>query len=157
MIPELGVIPRPRGCVADMLEAKGSLVYSIGPREMVFEAVVKMNEHQVGALLVMEGPSLLGILSERDYTRKITLLGRSSKETRVEEIMSPDLVTVDPATGLGECLHTVTRRRIRHLPVLKDGQVVGVVSIGDLVLAVVAQQAETIETLQSIIGSDYPN
>jgi len=104
----------------------------------------------------MEGERLLGILSERDYTRKVILRGRASRETRVDEIMTEDVITVDADTTLGECLQLVTDRGIRHLPVTDGDRVIGLVSIGDLVRAVVAQQAETINSLKSYIGSDYP-
>ena len=111
---------------------------------------------RVGALLVMQDDTLLGIISERDYTRKIILLGRASKDTRVEEVMSSSLITVRTDTSLNECLAMVTDRHIRHLPVIDEGRCVGLLSIGDLVRAVVAQQAELIRNLKSFIGSDYP-
>jgi CBS domain-containing protein len=145
------------GTAADTLEAKGgSIVHAIGPRETVYDAVAKMSNCRVGALLVMEGVALIGIVSERDYTRKITLLGRSSKETLVQEIMTSPVLFIAPSTTLGECMEIVTDHRIRHLPVVDNGRVVGVLSIGDLVRTVVAQQAETIEQLSSFIGGDYP-
>jgi CBS domain-containing protein len=108
-------------------------------------------------LLVIDGDELVGIVSERDYTRKVMLQGRASNETAVHEIMTSHLYTVTPATSLGESLHIVTRHNIRHLPVLEGGRVVGVLSIGDLVRAVLAEQAETIHNLNSFIGSDYPS
>ncbi|MDP2008333.1 MAG: CBS domain-containing protein [Rubrivivax sp.] len=157
MKPELMHIPKPAGTVADILEAKGTEVHAIAPRETVYDAIVKMSEMRVGALLVMEGPTLVGVVSERDYTRRVILLGRASKDTPVADIMTAEVITVTPETSLGECLHIVTRHNIRHLPVLSGGEVVGVVSIGDLVSAVVAQQVETIASLKSFIGSDYPN
>jgi CBS domain-containing protein len=147
----------PQGTAADILDGKGgSVVHAVGPRETVYEAVAKMNDRRVGALLVMEGGGLVGIISERDYTRKIILLGRSSKDTLVDEIMTSPVIFVEPSTTLGECLQVVTHRRIRHLPVIDNGRVVGVLSIGDLVRAVLAQQAETIEQLSSYIGGAYP-
>lgn len=153
---ETKTITKPRGTVADMLEAKGTTVHGIGPKDTVYDAIARMTEHRVGALVVMTGEHLVGIISERDYTRKIILLGRASKETRVEEIMTADVITVTPRTTLAECLHIVTRHGIRHLPVLDGARVAGLVSIGDLVRAVLVQQAETIESLNSFIGSDYP-
>lgn len=156
MYLETKTISKPRGTVADMLEAKGTTVHGIGPTDTVYDAIARMTEHRVGALVVMTGEHLVGIISERDYTRKIILLGRASKETRVEEIMTPDVVTVTPRTTLAECLHIVTRHNIRHLPVLDGNRVAGLVSIGDLVRAVLVQQAETIQSLNSFIGSDYP-
>ena len=149
-------ISKPRGKVADMLDAKGTAVHAVGPRGTVYEAISRMNEHRVGALLVMEGENLVGILSERDYTRKVILLGRASKETPVQSIMTADVITVSPTTSLAECLHIVTRNHIRHLPVVEGARVVGVISISDLVRAVLVQQAETIESLNSFISSDYP-
>jgi CBS domain-containing protein len=157
MIPEFRILPRPKGTVADILEAKGGQVHSIGPLETVFDAVVRMNEHEVGALLVMEGPSLVGIISERDYTRKVAIMGRSSRDTCVHEIMTADLFTVTPATTVAECMHMVSRHAVRHLPVLNGARVVGIVSIGDLVSALLAHQAETIDRLTSFVGSSYPS
>ncbi len=146
-----------KGTAADMLEAKGKLVHAVTAEETVYEAIFKMNECRVGALLVMKGQTLVGIVSERDYTRKVILLGRASKDTRVEDIMSAPVITVTPQASLSECMHVMTQHSIRHLPVVEDGQVVGVLSIGDLVRSVVAQQAETIVSLSSFIGGDYPN
>ena len=157
MIPEFRILPRPRGTVADILEAKGSHVHSVGPGETVYDALVRMNEHEVGALLVMEGPRPVGIVSERDYTRKIAIQGRSSRDTPVREIMTAELFTVKPATTLAECMHIVTRHAVRHLPVLDDARVAGIISIGDLVSALLAQQAETIDRLNSFVGSSYPS
>jgi CBS domain-containing protein len=157
MIPEFTTLPRPRGTAADILEAKGSQVYSVTPGASVFDAVVLMNEHEVGALLVMEGPALRGIMSERDYTRKVAIQGRSSRETAVHEIMTSELYTVKPATTLAECMHIVTRHGVRHLPVLNGSTVVGVISIGDLVSALLAYQAETIDRLNSFVTGGYPS
>lgn len=157
MIPEFRILPRPRGTVADILEAKGSQVHSIGPSETVFDAIVRMTDHEIGALLVLEGPSLAGIVTERDYTRKIAIQGRSSRDTSVREIMTAELFTVKPTTTLAECMHIVTRHAVRHLPVLDDARVAGIISIGDLVSALLAQQAETIDRLNSFVGSRYPS
>ena len=157
MIPEFSILPRPQGTVADILEAKGSLVHSIGPNETVFDAVVRMHEHEIGALVVMEGPTLVGIISERDYTRKVAIQGRSSRDTCVHEIMTAELFTVTPATSLAECMHVVSRHAVRHLPVLDGGCLVGIISIGDLVSALLAHQAETIDRLTSFVGSNYPS
>jgi len=144
------------GTAGSILARKGRGVHSIGPRESVYAAVAKLSEARVGALLVMEGPQLLGVISERDYTRETILKGRSSKDTRVEEIMSAPAVSVELATPLVECMRLVTERRVRHLPVIEAGRVVGVISIGDLVRAIVAQQAETIEQLSTLITDRYP-
>lgn len=150
-------LPKVRGTAADMLAIKGRAVHAIGPEDTVFDAIAKMSECRVGALLVMEGPRLVGVVSERDYTRKVILLGRSSKDTPVRDIMTASVITIGPQTSLAESLHIVNRHSIRHLPVLQGEQVLGVLSIGDLVRAVLAQQAETIESLNAFIGSDYPN
>jgi len=147
----------PRGTVSDVLAAKSTAIHSIAPGATVYEAVERMDELRVGALVVLgDDGRLVGIISERDYTRKVILLGRASRETRVDEIMTSDVLVVTPSTSLGECLTMVTERHIRHLPVVEDGRVVGMVSIGDLVRAIVDQQAETIQSLSSYIGSDYP-
>lgn len=145
-----------RGTVADMLEIKGSVVHAIAPDAMVYDAVAKMDATRCGALLVVEQDALVGILSERDYTRKVILMGRASRETRVDEIMTRQVLTVSPSTTLRECLALVADRGIRHLPVLDGARVAGVLSVGDLVRAVLAQQAETIRSLNSFIGGDYP-
>lgn len=155
----IGTVENPplRGTVADMLALKGTTIHAIAPDATVYEAIERMDQRRVGALLVMRGEQLLGVISERDYTSKVILMGRASKETLVEEIMSSGVISVRSDTSLGECLKVVTDRRIRHLPVLDAaGKVLGVLSIGDLVRAVVAQQAETISSLKSFIGSDYP-
>jgi CBS domain-containing protein len=150
-------MPSPSGTVSEMLVTKGNVVHSITPEATVYEAIERMDELRVGALVVMDADRRLhGIISERDYTRKVILLGRSSRETRVDEIMTSSVVSVTPSTSLGECLNVVTELRIRHLPVVESGRVVGMLSIGDLVRAVLGQQAETIQTLNSFIGGDYP-
>jgi CBS domain-containing protein len=149
-------IPPLRGTVADMLGQKSSVVHAVSPDSTVLEAIAQMDSKRVGALLVMQGEKLVGILSERDYTRKVILLGRASRDTRVSEIMTAQVIVVRPEMGLGECLQLVTNHGIRHLPVVDGDRVIGVLSIGDLVRAVVAQQAETITSLKSFIGSDYP-
>ena len=149
-------IPPLHGTVADMLAHKSSVVHAVPPDTTVLEAIAQMDSKRVGALLVMQGDKLVGILSERDYTRKVILLGRASRDTRVSEIMTAQVIVVRPQMGLGECLQLVTNHGIRHLPVVDGDRVIGVLSIGDLVRAVVAQQAETITSLKSFIGSDYP-
>lgn len=157
MLFELESQTAPRGTVADILKVKGSTVRSISPQATVLNAIMAMNEYEVGALLVMQGPSLVGIVSERDYTRKVVVLGRSSRDTRVLDIMSVKLVTVRPQTRLAECMHLVTQHRVRHLPVLQGTGVVGIVSIGDLVQFLLSQQTETIDQLTHFVGADYPS
>ena len=147
----------PHGNASDVLVSKGTTVHSIAPDATVYAAVERMDQLRVGALAVLDDDQrLVGIISERDYTRKVTLLGRASRETRVDEIMTSDVVTVTPSTSLGDCLRIVTERRIRHLPVVESGRVVGMLSIGDLVRACLDQQAETIHSLNSFITGGYP-
>ncbi|HEY2037968.1 MAG TPA: CBS domain-containing protein [Steroidobacteraceae bacterium] len=139
--------------VRHLLDRKGRALFSIGPDEPVLEAVRMMAERRVGALLVMRGSELAGIVSERDYARKVVLLGRSSAETPVAQIMTSSVVTVSPDSSVQDCMRLMTERHIRHLPVLEHGGVVGVISIGDLVKAVIEEQQQTIEQLESYIHS----
>ena len=136
-----------------LLEAKGGQVYSIGPDAKVIEALQIMAQKDVGALVVLDGERLAGILSERDYARKVILRGKSSQDVPVREIMTAEVVTVDPSCTIEECMGLVTNRRIRHLPVVEDGKLIGVVSIGDLVKEVIAEQEQTIKQLESYIHS----
>jgi CBS domain-containing protein len=144
------------GTARTVLELKEASVHAIDPRASVYDAIVMMDELKVGALLVMEGSALLGIVSERDYARKVILQGRASKETTVDEIMSSPAITIEPTTSLSECMRLVTERRIRHLPVIDGGRVVGVISIRDIVSAIALQQAELIEQLNTVIQGPYP-
>jgi len=146
-----------RGTVADLLAHKGTAVRAVGPDDTVYEAISRMTQHRVGALVVMEGPQLVGIVSERDYTRRVILEGRASKDTPVKTIMTAPVMSVTPSSSLLDCLRMANEHSIRHLPVVNEGTVVGVLSIGDLVRAVVEQQADAIARMQSFIGSDYPN
>ncbi|MBV2208340.1 MAG: CBS domain-containing protein [Thermomonas sp.] len=139
--------------VRQLLEAKPAGVASIGPDAQVIEAIRLMAERRIGALLVMEGARLAGILSERDYARKVVLQGRSSKDTPVRDIMTADVITVAPGDSVAHCMEIVTNSRIRHLPVVEAGQVVGVLSIGDLVKAVIEAQQQDIDQLQRYIAS----
>lgn len=136
-----------------LLSAKGSQVYSIGPDAKVIEALQIMAHRDIGALVVLEGAEIAGILSERDYARKVILRGKSSQDVPVREIMTSEVVTVDPSRTIEECMALVTRRRVRHLPVIEDGKLVGLVSIGDLVKEVIADQEQTIRQLESYIHS----
>jgi CBS domain-containing protein len=136
-----------------LLESKGNTIFSIEPDVPVLEAIKRMAEHRIGALLVMRGTSLVGVMSERDYARKVLLQGRSSSQTAVADIMSPSPITVGPDTDVFDCMRLCTDSRIRHLPVMEGEQVVGVISIGDLVKAVIDAQAEEIEHLQRYITS----
>ncbi len=139
--------------VAHLLEKKGGEVFSIGPDATVFEALEKMASKQVGALVVMDGEELAGIISERDYARKVILLDRLSKKTGVREIMTSEVVTISPSATLQDCMSTMTDHRFRHLPVIDDGRLVGVVSIGDVVKAVIDEQAVMIEQLENYIDA----
>lgn len=139
--------------VRHLLERKGREIFAIAPEAPVLEAVKHMAEQGVGALLVMRGEHLVGIVSERDYARKVILLGHSSAQTAVSEIMSSPPLSVGPETDVFDCMRLCTDRRIRHLPVVQGEQVVGVISIGDLVKEVIEAQAEQIEQLQRYITS----
>lgn len=139
--------------VRQMLDEKERGVHSIGPDEPVLAAIQLMADKSIGAVLVMRGNELAGILSERDYARKVILLGRSSAETPVWEIMSSPVTTVRPGDTINTCMMLMTERKIRHLPVVEDGKVVGVLSIGDLVKHVIAEQEREIAQLQQYIAS----
>ncbi len=138
--------------VKHLLDGKGSDIFSITSAAPVLDAVRMMSERGVGALLVMDGTKLVGIVSERDYARKVILNGRSSKDTAVSEIMSAPVQTVAPGDTITHCMKQVTINRIRHLPVVENGNVIGVLSIGDLVKAVIDDQAEQLEHLQKYIA-----
>lgn len=137
--------------VRHLLGSKGDTLYSIAPDAPVLEAIKRMAEHRIGALLVMRGEQLLGVVSERDYARKVILQGRSSAQTHVADIMRDDPLTVGPQTDVLDCMRLCTDSRVRHLPVLDAGKVIGIISIGDLVKAVIDAQAEQIEHLERYI------
>jgi CBS domain-containing protein len=139
--------------VKHLLEGKGNAVYAIAPEAPVLDAIRQMAERRVGALVVMKGDRLAGIVSERDYARKVILQGRSSAQTAVADIMSDEPLTISPETDVFDCMRLCTERRVRHLPVVENERVVGVISIGDLVKAVIDAQAEQIEQLQRYITS----
>jgi CBS domain-containing protein len=136
-----------------LLDRKGRAIFSIGPDDPVLEAIRMMADHHVGALLVMNTNRLVGIVSERDYARKVILKGRSSADTPVAQIMSSPVVTVSLTNSVQECMQLMTSKRLRHLPVVEGGEVVGMISIGDLVKAVMEEQKQTIEQLESYIHS----
>lgn len=141
--------------IREILEAKGSEVFCIHPKATVYDAIAAMADKGVGALLVMEGGRLTGIISERDYTRKVILKGRSSREALVEEIMTRDVVTASPDITVAEGMRLMTDHRIRHLPLVSGGKVTGVVSIGDLVKAIISEQEATIAHLTNYIAGSY--
>lgn len=134
-----------------LLEVKGREVYSIAPDAQVIDAIKLMADKSVGALIVMEGGRIVGILSERDYARKVILHGKSSHDLQVREIMTSKVITVQPGQTVEECMALMTDKRIRHLPVTEGERLIGVLSIGDLVKEVIAEQQQTIEQLESYI------
>jgi CBS domain-containing protein len=139
-----------------LLAGKKTDIWSIGPGSTVFEAIKMMAEKDVGALLITEGGKLVGILSERDYTRKVVLRGKSSRETPVRDIISVNPVVVSPGDTVVDCMRIMTQKRIRHLPVLEGEKIVGVISIGDLVNWTISTQSATIDQLQKYITGEYP-
>ena len=144
------------GTVRSVLKRKGSEIWSIAPNQTVYEAIERMAEKGVGALLVMSAGKPVGIISERDYARKVILRGQSSRTTLVNEIMTSPVIFATPEQGVEECMGIMTKSRIRHLPVIENEKVIGIVSIGDLVKWVVWEQEETIEQLQNYISAKYP-
>jgi len=139
--------------VRTLLERKGRTIFSVEPQAAVLDAIRLMAEHHVGALVVMRGAALEGVVSERDYARKVILRGRSSADTPVRDIMSSPVLTVTLDTTVQQCMQLMTDRHVRHLPVLEGARVVGMVSIGDLVKAVIADQQQQIEQLETYIHS----
>ena len=137
--------------VRDILREKGTAVYSISPDNTVYDALNLMAEKNVGALLVLDGDRLAGMISERDYARKIALRDKSSKETKVKEIMTTDVLTVTPAMDLDECMELITEKRMRHLPVVENDRVSGIISIGDIVKGIIDHKESVIEQLESYI------
>jgi CBS domain-containing protein len=131
----------------NILEIKGKDVWTISPDDSVFDALRLMARVDVGALMVMDGNKLIGIISERDYARKVILVGKSSKETLVKEIMTKKVVTIHPMQTCEECMDLMTKNQIRHLPVMDDGELIGVVSIGDVVKHIIYKQREAIKNL----------
>jgi CBS domain-containing protein len=138
--------------VKRILEAKGHDIWSIEPSASVYEAIHLLAEKQIGALLVMKKDQLVGMFSERDYARQIILKDRSSENTKVEEIMTKKVIHVQPNSEIAECMTLMTKKHIRHLPVIDDKKVVGMISIGDLVRAVIAEQQSTIDDLAKYIS-----
>jgi len=139
--------------IRQILDRKGRDVFSVAPDTTVYDALTLMAERNIGAVLVMRGEELAGIFSERDYARKIILLGRHSKDVPVTEIMTPKVVCIRPDQTADECMALMTEKRIRHLPVLDAGQLAGMVSIGDVVRAVISEQEFRIEQLENYIST----
>jgi CBS domain-containing protein len=144
--------------VKDILDKKGTEIYSVSPDESVLEAISIMAELNIGALVVMKDDTLVGIISERDYRNKIILKGRTSKDTAVSEIMVDKVICVEPSDNLNLCMQLMTSKKIRHLPVLENHKLVGVISIGDVVKAVIESQKNEIDSLRNYIttGGGYP-
>lgn len=140
------------GTIRQILERKGATVTTIGPDETVYRALERMAEFDIGALVVAEGDRPIGMLSERDYARRVILKGRSSLDTAVRDVMVKKLVTASPDQTVDECLAIMTERRIRHLPVIEEERLVGLVSIGDLVKSVIDHQQSTIEQLVTYVS-----
>ena len=138
--------------VRTMLKDK-TAVYAVAPSDTIFDALGLMAQHNIGAVLVLDGDQIRGILSERDYARKVVLAGKTSRTTPVHEIMTPEVICVDGAWTADQCMALMTERRVRHLPVVEAGRLVGVISIGDVVRAVVAEQQFTIDALEGYITS----
>jgi CBS domain-containing protein len=143
--------------IAVVLERKPGDIWTVTPATTVFDAIAMMADRDIGSALVVADGGLVGILSERDYARKIILQGRASRDTLVGDVMTPDPITVSPEHSVDECLRIMTEHRIRHLPVVDQGRLLGLVSIGDLVNAIILAQAQTIEHLHTYIaGAAYP-
>jgi CBS domain-containing protein len=137
--------------VRDILREKGTQVYATSPDASVYDALQQMADKNIGALIVFEGDRMVGLISERDYARKIVLKNKFSRETAVSEIMSRDVVTVSPDRNLEECMEVITARRVRHLPVVEDDRVLGIISIGDIVKGIIEHKEFVIEQLEYYI------
>ena len=140
-----------KSTVKEILESKGENVYSITTEETVYDALVKMSKKDVGALVVMKSDKLAGIFSERDYARKVVLQGKSSKESKVGEMMSTEISVIQPSTSIEECMTLMTRKHVRHLPVMEGEQMIGIISIGDVVSRIINDQETTIKNLEDYI------
>jgi CBS domain-containing protein len=145
------------GTIDKILRQKSGEIFTVHPDTVVYDAIKLMAEKNVGALLVMEDNKLVGIVSERDYSRKVVLRGRTSRNTTVRDIMTTNLTTAHPRETVEECLRFMTEKRIRHLPVVCEGQLRGVISIGDLVKEVISSQSATLEQLRDYISGGYPS
>jgi CBS domain-containing protein len=139
--------------IQQLLDTKGQQVWSIGPDASVYDALVAMAEHQIGALLVMDDTGMIGLISERDYARNIVLRGLASKDTRVRDVMTRRVVCTRPTQTLEEAMALMTEKRVRHLPVIADGKVIGLISIGDLIKSIISEHKFIIEQLENYISS----
>lgn len=139
--------------VRQVLETKGSTIYSVSPESLVYDALLLMAEHHIGALVVMQRDKMVGIFSERDYAREVVIKGKTSKTTTVGDIMSVQLITVNPDDTVDHCMNLMSGKRIRHLPVLEHDQLIGLLSIGDLVKETIAYQEFLIKQLENYIQS----
>lgn len=142
------------GTVKNIIDAKGNATFTITPQTSVYHALELMVEKNVSALLVMENDELAGIFTERDYARKVVLKGRSSKETNIAEIMTKDLITVSPASTIDECMELMTGKFIRHLPVVDQGRLAGIISIGDVVRQIIQEQRSIIGHMEQYISGN---
>jgi len=138
--------------VCHLLDSKGRDVVSIGPDASVLDAIRLMSDKGIGALIVMDGDELRGVVTERDYARKVILKGRASDATKVSEIMTTSVISTSGGESIEKCMNTMTDERIRHLPVVDDGKICGIISIGDLVKAIIADQQQSIEQLEHYIS-----
>jgi CBS domain-containing protein len=138
--------------ISSILHQKSSALWSVAPQTTVFDAIKLMAEKNIGAVLVISGGKLTGVLTERDYTRKVALEGKTSKKTQVWEIMPRDIISVAPGDSVEDCMKLMTEKRVRHLPVLEGGSVVGIISIGDLVNWIISAQNATIEQMEQYIA-----
>jgi CBS domain-containing protein len=143
------------GKVRNILHNKGNVIFSVEPTEMVYRAIELMCEKNIGGLLIVENGKLVGIFTERDYARKLILKGKSSKDTPIRDLMTSNLVTVSPDTSIDDCMRVMTGRKIRHLPVLDKGELVGIISIGDVVHFVIEEQKSIIEHLEHYITGHH--
>ncbi len=141
--------------IAQLLNVKGNQIWSVEPKATIFEALEIMSEKEIGALLVMEDGKLTGIFSERDYARKVILKGKSSKETPVGELMTKKVFYIDSQKTINDCMAMMTAKRIRHVPVIEDNQVMGIVTIGDVVNQIISEQEVTINHLENYITGSH--